>query len=433
MRTLLFALLCFWQCTAQATNYFVQDKSCEAISPEIEISLSATLRDLDNHQRKRQNLRQKALNKYTAQYKQQYEQLYVEEHFTTQSSHSAETPTISRAKKKLHYLIKLTPSKNCNQQVAMTSELFISGMHKRSLSTTIEGNAMEVTLDINNAPKFTQFNNPLITPTNFFGLQLGSSYEQVLATLGLASLSLSDKNNAILVYGRNHAFHFKNNVFIGYQFHEMLLPMVINNELSLANEKLQISTGTEQTISLDTNLTQQAINKLKNSFDEIETASYKVSIDKSEQRVVGISHGEIIKNIENTTQCYNGSMLADKYLKKHENSKTLKVVNEDHDNIIITPCYEFIYEGNDYISKLKLVEPFSTANIKLAALAGYINQSKQWSLTGINYNDPVSNLAKLGDYDEFFDSAEFTSEHWDGYFYIYDGKLLSAELTSNDY
>ncbi|KPZ59755.1 hypothetical protein [Pseudoalteromonas sp. P1-7a] len=433
MRTLLCTLLCFWQCTAQATNYFVQDKSCEAISPEIEISLSATLRDLDNHQRKRQNLRQKALNKYTAQYKQQHEQLYVEEYFTTQSSHSAETPTISRAKKKLHYLIKLTPSKNCNQQVAMTSELFISGMHKRSLSTTIEGNAMEVTLDINNAPKFTQFNNPLITPTNFFGLQLGSSYEQVLATLGLASLSLSDKNNAILVYGRNHAFHFKNNVFIGYQFHEMLLPMVINNELSLANEKLQISTGTEQTISLDTNLTQQAINKLKNSFDEIETASYKVSIDKSEQRVVGISHGEIIKNIENTTQCYNGSMLADEYLKKHESSKTLKVVNEDHDNIIITPCYEFIYEGNGYISKLKLVEPFSTANIKLAALAGYINQSKQWSLTGINYNDPVSNLAKLGDYDEFFDSAEFTSEHWDGYFYIYDGKLLSAELTSNDY
>ena len=55
MRTLLFTLLCFWQCTAQATNYFVKDKSCEAISPEIEISLSATLRDLDNHQRKRQN------------------------------------------------------------------------------------------------------------------------------------------------------------------------------------------------------------------------------------------------------------------------------------------------------------------------------------------------------------------------------------------
>lgn len=65
MRTLLFTLLCFWQCTAQATHYFVKDKSCEAISPEIEISLSATLRDLDNHQRKRQNLRQKALNKYS--------------------------------------------------------------------------------------------------------------------------------------------------------------------------------------------------------------------------------------------------------------------------------------------------------------------------------------------------------------------------------
>ncbi len=433
MRTLLFTLLCFWQCTAQATNYFVKDKSCEAISPEIEISLSATLRDLDNHQRKRQNLRQKALNKYSEQYNQQHEQLYVEERFTTNSSHAAETPTISRAQKKLHYLIKLTPSKNCNQQVAMTSELFISGMHKHSLSNTIEGNAIDVTLDINNSPKFTQFNNPLITPTNFFGLQFGSSYEQVLASLGLASLSLSDSNNAILVYGRNHAFHFKNNVFIGYQFHETLLPMVINNELSLANEKLQISTGTDQAIFLDTDLTQPTINKLKNSFDEVETASYKVSINKSEQRVVGISHGELVEHIKSNTQCYNGTILADEYLKKHKNSKTLKVVNEDHDNIIITPCYEFIYEGNGYISKLKLVEPFSTAKIKLAALAGYINQSTQWNLSGVKYNAPVASLAKLGDYDEFFDSAEFTSQHWDGYFYIYDGKLLSAELTSNDY
>ncbi|MEI8640241.1 hypothetical protein P4S68_00625 [Pseudoalteromonas sp. Hal099] len=79
------------------------------------------------------------------------------------------------------------------------------------------------------------------------------------------------------------------------------------------------------------------------------------------------------------------------------------------------------------------MEPFSTAKIKLAALAGYINQSTQWNLSGVKYNDPVASLAKLGDYDEFFDSAEFTSQHWDGYFYIYDGKLLSAELTSNDY
>ncbi|XQF92881.1 hypothetical protein ACOBV9_00575 [Pseudoalteromonas espejiana] len=314
----------------------------------------------------------------------------------------------------------------------MSSEVFISGMHKRSLSNTIEGKAIEVTLDIS-SPEFTEFENPLITPTDFFGLQFGSSYEQVLASLGLASLTLSDKNNTILVYGRNHAFHFKNNVFKGYQFHETLLPMVINNELSLANEKLQVSTGTEQAISLDTNLTQQAINRLKNSFDEVETASYKISINKSEQRVIGISHGELIKHIENTTQCYNGNVLADEYLKKHKNNKTLKVVNEDHENIIITPCYEFIYEGNGYISKLKLIEPFSTTNIKLNALASYINQSTHWNLSGLKYNDPVSSLAKLGNYDEFFDSAEFTSQYWDGYFYIYDGKLLSAELTSNDY
>lgn len=432
MRTLLFTLLCFWQWSVQAANYFVEDKSCEAISSEVEIEISTTLRDLDNHQRKRQSLRNKALNKYNEQYTKQHEQLYVEERFTTKSSHSAETPTISRAQKKLHYIINLTPSKNCNQQVAMSSEVFISGMHKRSLSNTIEGTAIEVTLDIS-SPEFTEFENPLITPTDFFGLQFGSSYEQVLASLGLASLTLSDKNNTILVYGRNHAFHFKNNVFKGYQFHETLLPMVINNELSLANEKLQVSTGTEQAISLDTNLTQQAINRLKNSFDEVETASYKISIDKSEQRVVGISHGELIKHIENTTQCYNGNVLADEYLKKHKNNKTLKVVNEDHENIIITPCYEFIYEGNGYISKLKLIEPFSTTNIKLSALANYINQSTHWNLSGLKYNDPVASLAKLGNYDEFFDSAEFTSQYWDGYFYIYDGKLLSAELTSNDY
>ncbi|XQF92882.1 hypothetical protein ACOBV9_00580 [Pseudoalteromonas espejiana] len=99
MRTLLFTLLCFWQWSVQAANYFVEDKSCEAISSEVEIEISTTLRDLDNNQRKRQSLRNKALNKYNEQYTQQHEQLYVEERFTTKSSHSAETPTISRAKK----------------------------------------------------------------------------------------------------------------------------------------------------------------------------------------------------------------------------------------------------------------------------------------------------------------------------------------------
>jgi hypothetical protein len=431
---ILFILLSSWQFNAHAVSYFIKDTSCEAISKEIQTNVSVSFDDLDDKQRLKKTLREKALKKYFEQHIATKE-LYVEEQFTTENK-SSDLPSFSRIKDRFHYSITLTPSKNCNRQQAMTEDVFISGKHKQGISQKmtgkkIEGKTIEVTLNMNNKPKFTEFENPIITPNTVFGLQFGSSIKDAFITLGLASLELGNDENKILVYGRNHALHFINEKLVGYQFNESLLPMFLSNELSLANQELKIQINSSPLISLDTPLTHAQLSELNSNFNQVNTAYYKTDIGKNERRLIGISQGKLIPKINTIDNCFAGTPLIGEYLKNNHKKITLKLVSEAHENIIITHCNELIYAKNGDIEKIKLIEAFSSKNIALEALANYFKQSQTWAFSGVKYNDPVERLSSIGDYYEFLDTVEFTSPAWEGYFYLYEGKLLNAELISN--
>ncbi|NWL14974.1 hypothetical protein FHG08_04220 [Pseudoalteromonas sp. Scap03] len=431
MRIILFLILCIWQCSAQATTYFVKDKSCENTSDTLVIKTEITLSKSDDEAKAQKDLRAEALSKFkNATKKSSDSQIHIKEKFliireTNQNNLS------SSDKRHLHYTAYFTPSKNCNEQQAMSKAVFIEGEHLFGILQSTEN---KITISFKNKkPLFKEFDSKLVKPNFFFGTKFGQSTQEVAHILGLHSLELKSENKLIRVYGRNHALHFINNQLVGYQFHLNLLPMQINNVLTLENKELKIKLNNDVVVEAAAPITPLQIKALKKKFVNVETAYYKSSDTKIEQRLIGLSQGQLIGKVAFNKHCIKSfTAKADGNFNKNLNT-SLKLISSSEKNINVTPCSEFLYEEADSIAKLKLFEPISTNNIKLAALADYFKQGNSWEFSDIKYKDPVANLAQLGDYYELFDSVEFTSQYWDGYFYINDGKLLNAELTSNDF
>lgn len=434
MRTLLFTLLCFWQCSALATSYFVKDKSCEAISEQLTIKTQMSLFQSDSEVKAQQNLRTEALFEYK-KIKNSLaanSQIYVKERFVMNRDVNQESTSSNSIKKRLFYTAHFTPSKNCNENQAMSEATFIAGEHTFRILKSKE-KKITILSNSDDRPAFKKFDSKLITSKHFFDTKFGQSTQEVTQLLGLHSLELKNESKRIRVYGRHHAFHFVNNQLVGYQFHLNLLPMQINNVLTLENKELKIKLSNDEIVEAATSITPLQITVLKKEFADVETAYYKSSDTEVDQRLIGLSHGQLIGKIAFNKHCIKSFIAKnDGNIDKNINT-SLKLISSSEDNISVTPCSEFLYKKADFIAKLKLFEPISTNNIKLSALVNYFKQGHSWNFSGVKYNDPIASLAKLGNYDEFFDSAEFTSQYWDGYFYIYDGKLLGAELTSNDY
>ncbi|MBQ4834093.1 hypothetical protein J8L70_12640 [Pseudoalteromonas sp. MMG010] len=431
MRFILFTLLflCHWN--AFAINYFVKDESCEPTSDTIQIKMSSKLSNLNEKTAEKKRLRSKAIEEYSAK-GVHAENVQVVEQFQLEVLSRKMNSAMSKVTRNLDYVVRFTPSTHCNQQKAITEDMFIAGTHKQGKTLLIKGKTVEFTVNTSNTPKFTEFKNTSVTPSSFVGQTLGQSIERTLSSLGLASLEFGNGNKKILVYGRNHALHFIDNKLVGYQFHINLLPMLLNNELSLENKELEIRLDAQDPIYLNTPLTAQHITQLKKHFTHIDTAIYKESINETNHHLAGISQGTLIENIDSNSKCYGGVGSVNDFMNKHQDHLPLKLLNENLKSIIITRCNELLYERAGYISKIKLIEPFSTKNIKLVALANYFNKSSAWQFASAKYESPTDTLSAIGEYDEFLDKAEFSSELWDGYFYTYDGLLISAELTNNN-
>lgn len=431
MRFILLALLLLCHSKANAVDFFFKDKSCKSTSETIEVKLSTKLSNLNDKTSEKRRLRSKAIEKYNNK-GINAESVHVVDQFHLEISSRKNNSSFSKVTGHLDYVGSFTPSKNCNKQKAITEDMFIAGKHKQGKTHIVKGKKIEFTVNMSNGPKFKEFNDMRVTPSLFFGQQLGQSLEQTRSALGLASLELGSENKKILIYGRNHAFHFIDSKLVGYQFHINLLPMMLNNELPLTNKELEIHLDSHEPIKLNTALTTQLISKLKQSFSSINTATYKKSMTETQQQIAGISQGTLVKSIKGNSNCYGGNGLVDDYIKKNRSNFTLELLNADHEKIIITNCNELLYDNAGYISKIKLIEPFSTKNIKLKALANYFKKSSAWQFAGVKYEGFTDSLSSIGEYDEFLDKAEFTSELWNGYFHTYDGLLISAELMNNN-
>jgi len=430
MRYFFILSLLLWHGAASAISIFLDDTNCQLSdnnqSFKTDIRLSPTTDDLNE---KKVMLRKKLITEYLATIDHKgTHSAYIKERFVISNSQRNSTAGNDWVVRQLHYTLNVTSATDCDEGYALTTAEFITG--ERTYNTVLVPKKEIIVQPKGKARPFSSFAIPTLSHSSLFGVQLNDSKQKVEQKLGIASLELASANQQVLVYFRNHAFHFVDNKLIGYQYHRELLPMSLNNELNLLDQAISLETKSQESYLLSQDLEPNDLSTLKNSYKNFETALFKLSSSQSKHRIISLQLGSLISDMEISAPCFNFDDKSNNQSAQLNAQAKLKMYTTKGKKVLVSPCNEMVYFSRGYISQIKLAPPIDTTDLNLDPLKSYF-KNDEWQFYSLSQGDSITKLTELGSYDFFLDSAEFSSKDWDGYFYIMENKLISATLTPN--
>lgn len=430
MRYFFILSLLLWHGAASAISIFLDDTNCQLSdnnqSFKTDIRLSPTIDDLNE---KKVMLRKKLITEYLATIDHKgTHSAYIKERFVISNSQRNSTAGNDWVVRQLHYTLNVTSATDCDEGYALTTAEFITG--ERTYNTVLVPKKEIIVQPKGKVRPFSSFAIPTLSHSSLFGVQLNDSKQKVEQKLGIASLELASANQQVLVYFRNHAFHFVDNKLIGYQYHRELLPMSLNNELNLLDQAISLETKSQESYLLSQDLEPNDLSTLKNNYKNFKTALFKVDSAQSKHRIISLQLGSLISDMEMTSPCFNFDGKSNNQFAQLNAQARLKMHTTKGKKVLVSPCNEMVYFSRGYISQIKLAPPIDTHDLNLGPLKSYFKKDK-WQFYSLSQGDSITELTELGSYDFFLDSAEFSSNDWDGYFHVIEDKLISATLTPN--
>ncbi|BBN81829.1 hypothetical protein PA25_18140 [Pseudoalteromonas sp. A25] len=274
--------------------------------------------------------------------------------------------------------------------------------------------------------------NFTITPKSVFGIKIGNQLTEAEQIVGRFSATWPiNEQHKIRFIGREHAFLFKNDTLIGYQYHNSLLPISFRNNLEIISNQLQIAISDTNTEKLsDLYIDEVLEQKLTSQFSNISTSRVKISEEEVLVQLQGLSIGALIsKNTPvQALPCYRNNSNIDDFLSANKQS-LIEIIDVDNRLSYITGCSQRImaYDSGK-VKSVELLEPFSATNAFLFAIKRMIGAIEPWQFEGVKYGGPKSQLDKFKLIQSDKHTLSVESGQWLGIFNLYDEQLTNATL-----
>lgn len=267
-----------------------------------------------------------------------------------------------------------------------------------------------------------------ITNKSAFGVPLGASYEEAVNSLGRFTLYWPINNRlSIALIGRNHLFMFENNVFIGYQFHNNLLPMSLANQLELVGMDFQL-TAANKVINSKDYLSENEKRVLEKSYAKVSFQSMHHDNETSFSKIESIQIGKLHEiNKSKTLPCYNSNNSFNQFLTQNKLS-LVSFIDVDEKKSLLSGCLQkFTLSGNGKLREVNLLDEIGSADKNSQTISALVKTLKPWTLDQVKYGQSASELLALGAKLEW-QQALLETPKWHGIFEIYDDVIYSGKV-----
>lgn len=266
------------------------------------------------------------------------------------------------------------------------------------------------------------------------GLTLGNSFQDALERVGRFSFVWSiNETDKIALIGRDHAFSFRDNKYVGYQYNEALLPMSLRNHLELAAETFEIITPkikfeSHHFLSLDK---QELLSKQFSNVSFMELGAY--DDEYVEKKLAGFTIGEPL-NFKKMTKlaCYQSNIDINTFIEQ-QTQHLISLVDNHNRPAYLTGCHQKLVLANTgRVQLFELIDEFSSERSTLIGMSVLTNSLSPWEFSQISQGDNISKLAKHKSVTIEWDTAKFSSTDWQGHLYLYDDKVFTGKLTPSE-
>jgi hypothetical protein len=290
--------------------------------------------------------------------------------------------------------------------------------------------------DIINTIHSPQIIHSSITKNSFYGFNLGMTKEEVIKQTNGFNLDIKlNENSSIHIINRNHAFIFKNNKLIGYEYGRNLLPTMIANKLPLS-EISPVFISSKGNIKIHGNgLTQEEIRYIKlvnksSKFIKIKRYSDGKKLTHLNSFKFGKTSGFKLSTAQNT--CLDSNIAKPEIHNKIESNYLFRFNFKKNSNAYLTSCNQLITFKSNEFSNLSLFQSINIKTASLSMIKPLFSNITNWHFLNIEKEMSESQVVEKLNIDDAFmmnDILEFSNDNWQGYFTFNEDKVISAELS----
>ena len=263
------------------------------------------------------------------------------------------------------------------------------------------------------------------------GLQLGQSFKQAQKVLGRFSAVLPiNESDKIALIGRDHAFSFKDNRYVGYQYHQALLPSTLRNNIELAAEEVQIIAHNRH-FNTSQWLSKKELSEIKQELNNLEFVTY--GDVKFDNKLLGFTVGEpIMLKQKASLACFDSSQSIQEFVDKNH-ARLIHLVDNNNRRAMITSCNQkLVLSETKRVQQIEFLEAFSDESSNLLGMEQFMKSFEPWHFENINYGEQLAMLENKQNVTSKLGVVEFNSAKWVGFFNVYDEQILSGKITPLD-
>ncbi len=274
---------------------------------------------------------------------------------------------------------------------------------------------------------------PSLTQNAIFGIPFGTSFNEFEQQVGRFSVYWQvSKHQKITLLGRNHAFIFENNKFVGYQYAPYLLPAQLSNHIEIVEQPANLLLKNGHSVAL-TDIVEQS-KSLSHQFPDIKFRKYKYDNERFDKKIASLAIGNTSVNFKQNSNatCFMGAKSIEAYIAQQIEHLDFYYYDNDGKKNLLTFCSEVIaLNKGGLVNKLTLHAPFTTEGYELTAFSMFAKQSKPWQFGPIQYGLAETELSQRTGVSQFIEQYEYDSQDWYGEFYVENNQTIAASLYPN--
>ncbi|TMP28718.1 hypothetical protein CWB99_10795 [Pseudoalteromonas rubra] len=302
-------------------------------------------------------------------------------------------------------------------------------LNDRFLAQKSDGIDHQMSLQVLDSPKTVTVPETQITVNSVFGIELGTSYDQVEQLMGRFSLTwqfAADLRMAAI--GRNHVLFFEQDKLIGYQYAKFLFPTSVHNliEMHPLDFVIDVSGDAIQSPHKEF-LNEHQLLQLEKMFPLVSASRVKLSDDETGIRLEALQIGRLpaLPPQWSNPHCYDSGSI-EQYIQQHK-PDLVNIVSHQGYRIYMTGCSQIMTMNSlAQIKQLELLEPINIRNAELWQ-ANTLFSMNPWLLGELYYN---ANAASLGEALETLEDGVVTIKNdvWFGHFFVEHDKVVAGSV-----
>lgn len=281
------------------------------------------------------------------------------------------------------------------------------------------------------APEFLTVTDNLITKDSALGSKLGSSYSEMQQRYGRFTVYIPiNETYSLTLLGSKHAFLFKNDTFIGYQYSNNLIPTSLGNMLEfVGTPDAMVNSGATYSLSNFARLTEKDIKDLESTFKGFDFTKLSYSNSGNTHLLDGLTIGDWPKELgePSNNPCYRFDSDLGEFIKNNK-SKMTKLVDKNRKASYLTGCMQQLSLGS---YEVNLLEQWTLSRAKLLVKDSTLALFTPWTFFKIKEGDSLHSLRLLNrNAVEVIDgeTTGFTYKGWKAEFLTYEDAIYSGNL-----